>query len=515
MSLIRVVLLFESALYSAVTPILPHYADTLHASKTAIGVLAAAYPAGLIPGAFLGFWVATRAGVRRTTVIGLVGFGLAVIAFGFGTSIVTLDVLRAIQGMFCGLIWCGGLTWVIHVTPVQRRSRTLGSVLGAATFGTLFGPIIGTVAVAIGTGPAFALVGCMALVLAAMTLRHPEPAASSSAELRTGGPQTSFVRRWASHSLRLGVWLVLLEAATFGAVNVLLPLRLSHFGASGAAIGLTFVLASALSASLSTVAGHLTDRRGPYLPLISGLVLGAPLMALLVVPQAALPLAVLMIVAFGGPPTFSMIPGASLMTESAERVGVTLILATTLFNLAYALGETLGAPISASTAQATTDAVPLLAIALLMLATAAWAFTHRSRPAAQSRDRQHRAIDAELERRRDQRHLDVSRRRVLGVAEHHVHRQPVGQRRQPQRDRRRIGHRPLAGLTSVAHDLLDRHPPALVEVALRRRRLRMVARVHPQVDPQRPVARRRVAQQHARSARRPARCRANAPASGA
>jgi MFS family permease len=382
-SLIRVVLLFESALYSAVTPILPHYADTLHASKTAIGVLAAAYPAGLIPGAFLGFWVATRAGVRRTTVIGLVGFGLAVIAFGFGTSIVTLDVLRAIQGMFCGLIWCGGLTWVIYVTPVERRSRTLGSVLGAATFGTLFGPIIGTVAVAIGTGPAFAIVGCMALVMAAMTLRHPEPPASS----RVDSEQTvrnQLRSAWSSHNLRLGVWLVLLEAGTFGAVNVLLPLRLSEFGASGAAIGLTFVLASALSASLSTVAGHLTDRHGPYLPLISGLVLGAPLMALLVVPQAALPLAVLMIVAVGGPPTFSMIPGASLMHESAERVGVTLILATTLFNLAYALGETVGAPLSAATAQATTDAVPLLAIALLMVATAAWAFTHRSRPVAQS-----------------------------------------------------------------------------------------------------------------------------------
>src|SRR5580693_8647796 len=219
-SLMRIVLLFESALYSAVTPILPHYADTLHASKTAIGVLAAAYPAGLIPGAFLGFWVATRAGVRRTTVIGLVGFGLAVIAFGFGTSLVTLDVLRAIQGMFCGLIWCGGLSWVISVTPVQRRSRTLGSVLGAATFGTLFGPIIGTLAVAIGTGPAFALVGCLALVLAAVTLRHPEPPASSSVE--SGQTVRNELRAaWSSHSLRLGVWLVLLEAGTFGAINVL------------------------------------------------------------------------------------------------------------------------------------------------------------------------------------------------------------------------------------------------------------------------------------------------------
>jgi MFS transporter, DHA1 family, inner membrane transport protein len=382
-SLIRVVLLFESAMYSAVTPVLPHYAHTLHASKSAIGVLAAAYSAGLIPGALLGFWVATRVGVRRTTVLGLGGFALAVIVFGFGTSVVTLDVLRAIQGMFCGLIWCGGLTWVIHVTPVQRRSRTLGGVLGAATFGTLFGPIIGTVAVAVGTRPAFALVGLVALVLVAITLRHPEPPASSSLDEQ---PRVRDQLRggWSSHGLRLGVWLVLLEAATFGAVNVLLPLRLSQFGASGLAIGLTFVLASGLSASLSTVIGHVTDRRGPYLPLITGLVTGAPLMALLIVPHAALPLAALMIITFGGPLTFSMIPAASLMTDSAEAVGVSLVLTTTLFNLAYALGETLGAPISASAAQATSDFVPLLGIALLMLVTAGWALTHRIRPAAQS-----------------------------------------------------------------------------------------------------------------------------------
>jgi predicted MFS family arabinose efflux permease len=382
-SLIRVVLLFESALYSAVTPVLPHYAHTLHASKAAIGVLAAAYAAGLIPGAFLGYWVATHAGVRRTTVLGLVGFGLAVIAFGFGTSLVALDVLRAVQGLFCGLIWCGGLTWVIHATPIERRSRTLGSVLGAATFGTLLGPILGTVAVAIGTEPAFALVGLIALGLAAMTARRTAPPPSPGVDLEQR-VRDQLRGAWSSQGLRLGVWLVLLEAATFGAVNVLLPLRLSGFGASGLAIGLTFVLASALSASLSTVVGHLTDRRGPYLPLLAGLVVGAPLMALLVVPHAPLPLAALMVITFGGPLTFSMIPAASLMTHSAEAVGVSLVLATTLFNLAYALGETLGAPISAATAQATTDFVPLLTIALLMLTTAAWALTHRRRPATQS-----------------------------------------------------------------------------------------------------------------------------------
>ena len=69
--LVRVLLLFESAMYSAITPVLPHYAHVLGASKPAVGVLAGAYPAGIIPGSLIGALIATRAGVRRTTIVGL------------------------------------------------------------------------------------------------------------------------------------------------------------------------------------------------------------------------------------------------------------------------------------------------------------------------------------------------------------------------------------------------------------------------------------------------------------
>ena len=46
--LIRVLLGFEAVLYSVIPPLLPHYAHVLGASKPAIGVLAAAYPAGMV-----------------------------------------------------------------------------------------------------------------------------------------------------------------------------------------------------------------------------------------------------------------------------------------------------------------------------------------------------------------------------------------------------------------------------------------------------------------------------------
>jgi MFS family permease len=363
--LVRTLLLFESAMYSAVTPVLPHYAHTLHASKPAVGVLAAAYPAGIIPGSLIGAWLVTRLGVRRTTLIGLLVFAVSIAAFGFGTAIVPLDVLRFIQGIACGLIWGGGLTWVIRVAPRERRGAVLGNVIAGAIFGTLLGPVLGTLAVMAGTETVFSLVGVMSVALAAWTLQFPEPPSSERV--------TSFTLRMltANPRILLGAWLILLEAATIGATGTLIPLRLSHFGASGAVIGLTFLLASLVSGVLATPIGRLVDRRGAGLPLVFGLTTTAVLLAVLPIPHSAMVLALLSVVALGGPLTAYTIPAMSVITDTAERVGIAAVVSTMLLNLAWATGETIGAPAAASLSQATSDTVPLILLALIMMVTLA------------------------------------------------------------------------------------------------------------------------------------------------
>ena len=279
--LIRVLLGFEAVLYSALTPILPHYANAFGASKPAIGVLAASYPAGMIPGSLLGAWIATRAGVRRTTVVGLLLFTGSIVAFGFGSNIIGLDGLRFVQGMACGCVWAGGLAWVIAISPRERRGEMLGSVLASAIFGTLVGPVLGTVAVAAGTEVVFACVGGVSLALTAWTLEHPEP---PRAALGAGAPLRVLAR---DPRIALGCWLILLEACTIGAAGTLLPLRLSSFGASGVAIGVTFVLASLLSLLVNPAIGRVVDRRGVRLPLSAGLGAMAVLLALLPLPAIA------------------------------------------------------------------------------------------------------------------------------------------------------------------------------------------------------------------------------------
>jgi predicted MFS family arabinose efflux permease len=342
---------------------LPHYAHELSVSKGAIGILVGAYPTGMLPGSLLGAWTATRAGVRRTTVVGLMLFAVSTAVFGFASSIAVLDAMRFVQGVACGFVWAGGLAWVIAIAPRERRGEALGSAIGAAIFGTLVGPIVGTLAVAAGAELVFSCVAATSLGLAAWALHHPNPPPADTTVTR---PAYALAR---SPVIVVGVWIILLEACTVGATETLLPLRLSRFGATGVAIGLTFVLTSLASAALARPVGRVVDRRGAQLPLCSGLALAAIFLALLPIPSSALGLAVLTVIGLGGPLTAYTIPAMSVITDSAERMGIPLAIATMLFNLSWATGETFGAPAAAVISQATSDTVALLLLSLLMVLT--------------------------------------------------------------------------------------------------------------------------------------------------
>jgi MFS family permease len=361
--LLGVLLGFESMLYSVVTPVLPHYQHQFAASKPAIGLLAAAYPAGMLPGSLLGGWMATRSGVRRTTIIGLLLFSLSVAPFGFGSDLGVLDGLRFVQGIACGYVWGGGLAWAIASAPPERRNQTLGSVFAAALFGTLVGPVLGTLAVAIGTRVVFACVAGVSLLLALWTLGFPEP---TRARLGAGAPLRAVIR---SSRVMLSFWLILLEACTVGALGTLLSLRLSRFGASGVAVGLTFVVASLLSTVLTPLLGRVVDRRGIILPMSIGLATSGVLVALLPLPQSALILAMLTVLTFGGPLIASTIPAMSLMTDAIETIGAALAFGSMLLNVAWSLGETVGAPAAATLSHVTSDTIPILLLAAAMLLT--------------------------------------------------------------------------------------------------------------------------------------------------
>ena len=64
-----------------------------------------------------------------------------------------------------------------------------------------------------------------------------------------------------------------------------------------------------------------------------------------------------------------VLPSISAVTDTAERIGVEMALATVVLNFAWAIGELIGAPTAAGLSHLTSDTVALLLVAMLLLAT--------------------------------------------------------------------------------------------------------------------------------------------------
>jgi MFS family permease len=350
---VSALVLVDTAFFSALTPLLPHYVRHLGLSKAAAGVLVAAYPTGTLIGALPGGVLATRLGVRASVVSGLGLMSAATLVFGLGGSIDVLDAARFAQGLGGACTWAGGLAWVVAGTPVERRGRSIGVAFSAALAGALLGPVIGALAAGVGTAPVFAAATFAALCLVLASFRFAAPASGQSQRLR------SAIGAIRDPSLAGGLWLTCLVGLANGVIDVLTPLRLSSLGASAVVIASAFLGAAAFEAVLGPVAGRLSDKRGRLAPVRLSLLGAIAVSILLPVLRPASALVVIVIV---GLPAFGTIfvPASAMVSDSADRYGVHQGLVFGLSNLAWASGQAAGAASCGAIADATRDAVPYL-----------------------------------------------------------------------------------------------------------------------------------------------------------
>jgi MFS family permease len=348
------IVFLDTMFFAALTPLLPHYAHRFGLSKAGAGVLSAAYPAGVLAGGVPSGVAAVRLGVRRTVVVALVIMAGTTITFGFADSVLLLDGARFAQGSASACAWTAGLAWLLAEAPRERRGELIGTALGVAIVGALFGPVVGGVASYTGTGAAFSAIGVGGLALTVWSALTPAPEPRRGQSLRP---------LWRSlRNLRVdgALWLVGLPALMFGALSVLAPLRLSRLGFGAVAIGAVFLVSAACEAALTPWVGRLSDRRGRRLPVTIGLVGSAGVTALLPWPRWGIALAVVVVLAgmcFG----MFWAPAMSLLMEAGESLGLDHALSFALVNLAWAPGQTLGAAAGAAVARASSDAVPYLA----------------------------------------------------------------------------------------------------------------------------------------------------------
>src|SRR5260221_11380647 len=167
----------DTMLFAALTPLLPHFAESLHLSKTGAGALVAAYAAGALIGGLPGGAAAARLGSRRAVLVGLALMGLSSLGFAFANGFWALAAARLLQGCGSAFTWAGAFAWLLAAAPRERRGELIGSAMGAAVFGALFGPVIGAAAALGGRTAIFSPLAAVSVVLVAVALRPDARAA--------------------------------------------------------------------------------------------------------------------------------------------------------------------------------------------------------------------------------------------------------------------------------------------------------------------------------------------------
>jgi MFS family permease len=357
---------FDVAFYAAITPLLPDYVADLGLSKAEAGVLAASYAAGTLLASLPAGLVATWVGPRLTVIGGLLLLGVSSVVFGFAGDILLLDAARFAQGVAGALIWSGALTWLVATAPDERRGSVIGTALGTAVAGALFGPVLGALAAEVGTEVVFGGVLGVSLLLAAFAAGLPG----------AGSPERQPLREVAAiiatRPILTATAFVAVPSLMFGAVEVLVPLRIDELGGGHVAIAGGFIAGAALEAVLAPIAGRYSDRIGRRIPFVVGIAICSCSMIGIALAQALGPILGALILGSLGA-GFCFAPALTTLSETADLSRLHQGFAAGLSNMAWAAGQTAGALAGGAAADATGYVVPSLAIAALLVFTSLYA----------------------------------------------------------------------------------------------------------------------------------------------
>ncbi len=131
---------------------------------------------------------------------------------------------------------------------------------------------------------------------------------------------------------------------------------------------MTFLAATALEAVISPVIGRISDRRGRIAPLRFGLAAATGALLLFVVPNAPVPMAIV-VVAIAASTAGFWAPAMAMLSDAADARGLDQGLAAALTNLAWAGGQIIGSGGGGGVAKVAGDALPMIGTSALCAAT--------------------------------------------------------------------------------------------------------------------------------------------------
>ena len=357
--LLSAVVAVDTMFYTALAPLLPHFASRYDLGKGGAGALAALYALGVLGASVPGGLAASRLGPKRAVLLGVALTAVASLGFGLAGDKWTLGAARLAQGIGSAFSWAGALAWLMGAAPPQRRGTIIGTTMGAAVFGALLGPVVGAVATLAGVRSTFIGVSVAGFALWAWVAARPGTPAQ---------PQPLSALRRADVRLLGALWLLVLPAFLFGALDVIAPLHLHARGWGGVAIGGVFLAAAALETVLNPLLGRFTDRHGRTRPIRLALVGSVGVSLALAAASTPWLVAALLLVASVVYGAF-FTPGIALVSETAEQNGISQGLVFGVMNGAWATGNVIGPAAGGALAESAGDALSYLLLAAICLAT--------------------------------------------------------------------------------------------------------------------------------------------------
>ena len=330
----------ESAFYAIVPPLVPRLVLEVHLTTTEVGILVAAYPAGVLLAAIPSMALVDRRGVGFATVAGIAILIVATLGFGWGTSPLLLDASRFVQGVGGAVAWAGALSWLTSTTPTARRGSVIGGAVGVALVGMVIGPAVGALASEVGRGLVFT---ALAVVLVLLALARP-PSAPLAAPTR--GSVHALIQLLRSRRAATGNGLLLVIGIVGGTLWSLVPLLVAHHQGGAAVIATILAVSYLLAAVFNVYLGRVSDRFGRLLPSLIGLAIAGVLVPALPILGSLFVLAVVSIAAQAvisalWTPTAAMVSDGAEGTAAGQAVGVATM------NAAWAAGGA-GGPVVAA-----------------------------------------------------------------------------------------------------------------------------------------------------------------------
>jgi predicted MFS family arabinose efflux permease len=361
--------------FAALTPLLPHFEETLGLSKAQSGLLAGMFPAGMCAVALPTGLLASKVDSRRLAIAGLLSLAVTNVGFGIASSYGPLLATRFLQGAAAGLCFTSVIAWLVVAAPRERRGEMIGLSTAGAAAGQVVGPLFGGAAVVGDRIVVFALLAAGAVALAIVCRRFPAPA--------KGDPQPlSLIRdAHATPAVLGGLWLILVPGLLLGTLLGLLPLQLDRVGWGPVGVSATFVVAGCVGVLARPLVGRWADRRG----LVSALrvLLLASIPITVVMPRltdrwALAAICVVAVTTYG----VMLSPAMALVSHQYEAVGIAQMFGFALMGLASGIGFFLGSTVAGEVAHAASDTAAFALMAGITVATLVAVTVRGREPAA-------------------------------------------------------------------------------------------------------------------------------------